>query len=104
MSDIATDKYKDAVEPRAEQPDGEDVPEESGKAAEALTGMVRPFEISASVGRRGKNLEEDVLAVQAALNRRMNAKLAVDGRCGPASLEAITDFQKAIGQSRAEED
>jgi peptidoglycan hydrolase-like protein with peptidoglycan-binding domain len=64
------------------------------------TGMSRPFELTASVGRGGKNLEEDVQAVQAALNRRMNAKLAVDGRCGAATINAIMEFQKAIGQSR----
>ena len=44
--------------------------------------------------------KEDVQAVQAALNRRMNAKLDVDGRCGTATINAIMAFQKAIGQSR----
>jgi len=89
----------------------EDAEAASGKAAEDSspsaddggkppTGMTRPFELSASVGRGGKNLEEDVQAVQAALNRRMDAKLDVDGRCGTATINAIMAFQKAIGQSR----
>jgi peptidoglycan hydrolase-like protein with peptidoglycan-binding domain len=94
------DEGEDAGKPRAEQPDGADVPEESGKAAEAPTGMVRPFEISASVGRGGKNLEEDVQAVQAALNRRAGAGLKVDGRCGSDTIEAIVEFQRALGQSK----
>ena len=75
-------------------------PEVAAGDAKAATGMSRPFEIGAAVGRGGKNLEEDVRTVQAALNRRMNAKLAVDGRCDPGTIEAITAFQKAIGQSR----
>jgi len=86
--------------PDAEASDGEESPEESGKAAEPPTGMARPFEISAAVGRGGKNLEEDVQAVQAALNRRAGAGLKVDGRCGSDTIEAIVEFQRALGQSR----
>ena len=75
-------------------------PETAARDSAPSTGMSRPFEIGAAVGRGGKNLEEDVRAVQAALNRRMNAKLDVDGRCRPDTIEAIMAFQKAIGQSR----
>jgi len=78
----------------------DDAPEESSKKAEPPTGMARPFEISAAVGRGGKNLEEDVQAVQAALNRRAGAGLKVDGRCGSDTIEAIVEFQRALGQSR----
>jgi hypothetical protein len=62
--------------------------------------MARPFEVSAGVGRGGKNIDEDVRAVQAALNRRADAGLKVDGRCGPATIEAIVEFQRALGQSK----
>jgi hypothetical protein len=30
----------------------------------------------------------------------MNAKLAADGRCGPDTIEAIVEFQRALGQSK----
>ena len=79
--------------------DGEG-PEDAAAKGEPPTGMTRPFEISASVGRGGKNLQEDVEAVQTALNRRTDAKLPVDGRCGPATIEAIVEFQRALGQSK----
>lgn len=62
--------------------------------------MTRPFELSAGVGRGGKNLEEDVQQVQIALNRRADAGLKVDGRCGKDTVEAIMEFQRALGQSR----
>jgi peptidoglycan hydrolase-like protein with peptidoglycan-binding domain len=86
--------------PAAERADGDEALEEAGAKAEPPTGMVRPFEISASVGRGGKNLEDDVLAVQAALNRRLGARLDVNGRCGSDTVEAIVEFQRALGQSK----
>jgi hypothetical protein len=63
-------------------------------AAEAVT---RPFEISGSVGKGGRNLPQDVQAVQVALNKKAKAGLAVDGKSGPATIAAIMDFQKKIG-------
>ena len=75
-------------------------PEAAARDAGAATGMSRPFEIGAAVGRGGKNLEEDVKAVQIALNRRADAGLKVDGRCGGDTVEAIVAFQRALGQSR----
>ena len=74
--------------------------EEPGKSAEPPTAMARPFELSAAVGRGGKNLEEDVQAVQAALNRRAGAGLNVDGRCDADTIDAIVEFQRALGQSK----
>ncbi|MEO8310265.1 MAG: peptidoglycan-binding protein [Caldimonas sp.] len=73
---------------------------EPPRPAEAATAMTRPFELSAGVGRGGKNLEEDVQQVQIALNRRADAGLKVDGRCGKDTVEAIMEFQRALGQSR----
>jgi hypothetical protein len=62
--------------------------------------MTRPFEVGAAVGRGGKNLEEDVKMVQIALNRRAGAGLDVDGRCGKDMIDAIIEFQRALGQSK----
>lgn len=72
----------------------------TGLDLEPKIGMAAPFDISATVGKGGKNLEDDVRAVQAALNRRMSAKLDVDGKCGRGTIDAIVAFQKALGQSR----
>jgi hypothetical protein len=81
-------------------PGGEAPPENRDDGGGSREGMVRPMEIGAPVGRGGKNLEDDVRQVQAALNRRMGIKLDVDGRCGPATIAAIVEFQRALGQSR----
>jgi len=68
-------------------------PDPSGEPP--LTG-VRPFDIGDSVGQGGKNAEDDVQQVQTALNRN-GAKLEVDGKIGPRSIQAIKDFQKKNG-------
>jgi len=54
--------------------------------------------ISAPVGKGGKNLPEDVTAVQEALNKYGGAKLPTDGKYNPAVQKAIEEFQKKIGQ------
>src|SRR3954454_2529692 len=54
--------------------------------------------ISGSVGRGGKNLPQDVMAVQTALNNRIKAGLNVDGKCTPQTIAAIETFQKNLGQ------
>ena len=81
------------------------------------------FVIDHSVGRAGMNRFDDVQLVQFLINRvidmregqikrsptvgfrqltdpagRPIAKLAVDGRCGPKTLEAILAFQNLIGK------
>lgn len=73
---------------------------ETGGTEEPLLNATRPFEISASVGRGGRNLPEDVEAVQVALNRRAGAGLDPDGKCGSNTIAAIVNFQKALGQSK----
>jgi hypothetical protein len=85
--------------PDAQAGKGPEAPAASSAAPEPATGMARPFEVSAPVGRGGKNLEDDVKAVQMALNRRADAGLAVDGRCTPGTIDAIVAFQTALGQS-----
>jgi len=60
--------------------------------------MVRPYEISQSVGAGGKNGSDDVQQVQIALNRR-GADLEVDGQCGPLTIAAIKNFQRLMGFS-----
>ena len=57
------------------------------------------FVISATVGQGGKNLQDDVRAVQAALNRRSGAGLTVDGHCNADTIAAIQEFQQAMGQA-----
>ncbi|MBC7938371.1 MAG: peptidoglycan-binding protein [Chitinophagaceae bacterium] len=95
------DGDEDEGAPAAEAKGKEDEDSSEGSAkAEASTGMTRPFELGAAVGRGGKNLEEDVQAVQAALNRRAGAGLTVDGRCGNDTIEAIMEFQRALGMSK----
>jgi hypothetical protein len=87
-----------ATRPQGAESEGEGQPVADG--AEPPTGMARPFELGATVGQGGKNLEDDVKVVQAALNRRSGAGLTVDGRCGRDTVEAIIAFQRALGQSR----
>ncbi len=79
---------------------GLDIPPGEGKPAAGGEGMTRPFELSGSVGRGGKNHPDDVQMVQTALNRRANAGLEADGKFGPDTIQAIIDFQRALGQSR----
>jgi hypothetical protein len=54
--------------------------------------------ITGSVGRGGVNLPEDVRLIQQLLNeagaREGGAPLAVDGRVGPKTIAAITDYQR----------
>jgi hypothetical protein len=56
--------------------------------------------MGSSVGQGGKNNPEDVQAVQAALNKKMNAGLQVDGNCDNRTIAAIKAFEKALGKSR----
>src|SRR5215470_3460117 len=56
--------------------------------------------ISKSVGKGGKNNSEDVKIVQAALNGKIGASLAVDGDCGKKTIAAIKVFQKSMGMSK----
>jgi len=53
-------------------------------------------EIVASVGESGENRAEDVAIIQALLNEKSGAKLVVDKRCGPMTIQAIRNFQKAF--------
>ena len=94
----ADHEAEEGDEPEAGGREGGDAPE-AAQAKEA-TATTRPFELTAAVGRGSKNLAEDVQQVQAALNRRADAGLPVDGRCGPATIDAIVEFQRALGQSR----
>ena len=55
--------------------------------------------ITSSVGRGGTNLAQDVSSVQSLLNRHRNAPLArldVDGKIGPKTIEAIEEFQRRV--------
>lgn len=57
--------------------------------------------ISASVGKGGKNLEDDVLLVQQLLNQHASgagfSKLKESGQCDSSTLKAIIKVQEAIG-------
>lgn len=52
--------------------------------------------ITTSVGQNGENQPEDVGTVQHLLNTKAGAKLGVDKRCGPKTIQAILDFQKTF--------
>jgi peptidoglycan hydrolase-like protein with peptidoglycan-binding domain len=54
-----------------------------------------PLVLRASVGAKGRNFPEDVMSVQAALNRA-GEKLKVDGKCGTKTVTALYKFQKAL--------
>lgn len=60
----------------------------SGAAAEGS------FPLGGSVGRKGKNAPGDVRAVQQALG------IAIDGECGPRTIEAIEAFQRHLGATK----
>ncbi len=57
-----------------------------------------PLGLSASVGRGGKNEPDDVLAVQKALNKRVNAGVPETGKCDAQTIQAIEEFQMRLGQ------
>jgi len=53
--------------------------------------------ITGSVGRGGHNRREDVITVQRLINAKLPTPLAVlkvDGICGPATIEAIGEYQR----------
>jgi peptidoglycan hydrolase-like protein with peptidoglycan-binding domain len=79
------------------QPPGAAAPAASPAAPPATAG---PFRISASVGQGGKNTPADVTAVQNALNAKAKAGLQVDGKCGPKTIAAISNFQKTLGMPK----
>jgi len=68
----------------------------SNKATPAGGGLP----ISKPVGKGVKNNAEDVKIVQAALNRKTGAGLAVDGKCQKQTIAAIKAFQKSLGMSK----
>jgi len=74
--------------------DKEEWPQDASPAPRAKG----PLGLSASVGRGGKNNPDDVTAVQTALNQRVAAGLAVNGKCDANTLQAIEEFQKRLGQ------
>ena len=59
--------------------------------------------LTGSVGREGNNRKEDVETVQSLLNSLMpinRLKLAIDGRNGPKTMGAISDFQTKVCKFR----
>ena len=60
--------------------------------------LMSPNSISQSVGTGGVNRSEDVRTVQALLNKWVNPKIAVDGRCGAKTINAIIQFQRGFMQ------
>jgi peptidoglycan hydrolase-like protein with peptidoglycan-binding domain len=63
-------------------------------------GSVSALNMTASVGRGGRNQPDDVQAVQEALNLQNQAGLEVDGKCGPKTIAAISAYQRKIGFHR----
>ncbi len=60
-----------------------------------------PLGLAESVGRGGKNQPEDVLAVQKALNKRVNAGVPENGKCDGKTQKSIEEFQQRLGQFKA---
>jgi hypothetical protein len=60
--------------------------------------------ITAAVGRGGRNLPDDVRKIQTLLNENLPVPLlplVVDGECGPGTITAIEEFQRrALNMSR----
>jgi hypothetical protein len=65
---------------------------------EAVVRSTGPLGLGAAVGRGGKNLTKDVLAVQKALNKRVNAGLPENGKYDADTQRAIEEFQVRLGQ------
>jgi peptidoglycan hydrolase-like protein with peptidoglycan-binding domain len=82
----------------ATNPDQKPGDDPNADPADPPPNMTAPFSMKASVGSGGKNSQEDVQAVQVALNKRAKAGLKVDGQCGPKTIAAIKAFQKSLGQ------
>ena len=82
------DPAEEPEQPRKPEPTLEDDPP---------LNMIRPYEISGSVGAGGKNHPDDVQMVQSQLNRLARAGLEVDGQIGPKTIEAIKAFQRSLG-------
>ena len=53
-----------------------------------------PSSLGGSVGRGGQNSPNDVKGIQRALG------INDDGKCGPATIKAIEDFQRTLGQAK----
>jgi len=92
-------------QPEAEQPEAAEQKQKpaaggAAGAAASNTPAKGPLSLGASVGRGGKNNPEDVTAVQTALNTRAKAGLPVNGKCDPATIKAIEEFQKLLGQPK----
>lgn len=75
------------------------------KASDAATGKPQatgsgPLGLSGSVGQGGKNSPADVTAVQNALNTKVKAGLTANGKVDSKTIEAIRNFQKAMGMAK----
>jgi peptidoglycan hydrolase-like protein with peptidoglycan-binding domain len=95
-SESSDDSSESSDDSSADESGLEDARRPSEPEEEPLLTGVRPFDISGSVGQGGKNAQDDVQQVQIALNRK-GARLEVDGKIGPKTIQAIRDFQKKIG-------
>jgi hypothetical protein len=69
-------------------------------AAKAQAAGNGPLGLSGSVGQGGKNNPADVTAVQNALNAKVKAGLTANGKVDSKTIEAIRNFQKAMGMHK----
>lgn len=98
VSNVDLDEPSGPVtQPNEEQPTGGGGGSGGGETGDG-TGEETPpparSDISAPVGRGGRNVPEDVTTVQTLLNEQGNS-LTVDGLIGPATIGAISRFQEA---------
>lgn len=66
----------------------------SPKTASAAGAVSSPSSLGGSVGRGGQNNPSDVKGIQRALG------ISDDGKCGPATIKAIENFQRSLGQAK----
>lgn len=66
----------------------------SPKPASAAGAVSSPASLGGSVGRGGQNNPSDVKGIQRALG------ISDDGKCGPATIKAIENFQRSLGQAK----
>jgi uncharacterized protein (TIGR02594 family) len=73
----------------------------SGETSDEAATVSSGKSISASVGKKGKNVKADVQTVQVMLRDKNDAPLSGSGISGPKTVKAIQAFQEKMGLSKS---